>query len=73
MEEAKARRDRLAKMRSLLFHQEMKLKHLANIKSKDYHRRAQRAAKAKVLSMSCGVLVVLRNVRDPCEFGSVLV
>ena len=48
MEEAKARRERLAKMRSLLFHQEIKLKHLAKIKSKDYHRRAQRAAKAKV-------------------------
>ncbi len=48
VEEAKSRRERLAKMRSLLFHQEIKLKHLAKIKSKDYHRRAQRAAKAKV-------------------------
>lgn len=48
VEEAKARRERLAKMRSLLFHQEIKLKHLAKIKSKDYHRRALRAAKVKV-------------------------
>ncbi len=48
MEEAKRRRDHLAKMRSLLFHQETKLKHLAKIKSKDYHRRAQKAARAKV-------------------------
>ena len=63
VEEAKARRDRLAKMRSLLFHQEIKLKHLAKIKSKDYHRRAQRAAKAKVLSTSHGMLKVLRRVK----------
>ena len=48
VEEAKRRRDHLAKMRSLLFHQETKLKHLAKIKSKDYHRRAQKAARAKV-------------------------
>ena len=48
VEEARARRDHLAKMRSLLFHQEAKLKHLAKIKSKDYHRRAQKAARAKV-------------------------
>ena len=47
VEEAKRRRDHLAKMRSLLFHQETKLKHLAKIKSKDYHRRAQKAARAK--------------------------
>ena len=47
VEEARRRRDHLAKMRSLLFHQEAKLKHLAKIKSKDYHRRAQKAARAK--------------------------
>ena len=47
VEEARARRERLAKMRSLLFHQEAKLKHLAKIKSKDFHRRAKRAAQAK--------------------------
>ena len=50
VEEARARRDHLAKMRSLLFHQEAKLKHLAKIKSKDYHRRAQKAARTKVAS-----------------------
>lgn len=64
VEEAKARRDRLAKMRSLLFHQEIKLKHLAKIKSKDYHRRAQRAAKAKVRPTPHGLLVVLGQARD---------
>lgn len=51
VEEAKKRRDHLAKMRSLLFHQETKLKHLAKIKSKDYHRRAQKAARAKARSL----------------------
>ena len=50
VEGANVRRDPLSKMRSLLFHQEMKLKHLAKIKSKDYHRRAQKAARAKVRS-----------------------
>ena len=51
VEEAHARRERLAKMRSLLFHQEAKLKHLAKIKSKDYHRRAKRAAQAKASAL----------------------
>ncbi|KAK9827643.1 hypothetical protein WJX81_002537 [Elliptochloris bilobata] len=46
-EEAARRRGELVRMRSLLFHQEAKLKRLAKIKSKDYHRRALRAAKAK--------------------------
>jgi hypothetical protein len=49
VEEAKKRRDYLAKMRSLLFYQEIKLKRMAKIKSKDYHRRAKKAAVAKVI------------------------
>lgn len=32
------RRDRIAKMRNLLFHHEMKQKHIKKIKSKTYHR-----------------------------------
>jgi U3 small nucleolar RNA-associated protein 14 len=40
-------------MRSLLFHQEAKLKRLARIKSKDYHRRALRGAKAKTRVRLC--------------------
>ena len=55
VEEARARRERLAKMRSLLFHQEAKLKHLARIKSKDFHRRAKRAAQAKARAVPAPV------------------
>ena len=60
VEEAKRRREHLAKMRSLLLHQETKLKHLAKIKSKDYHRRAQKAARAKVCSLSA-----ISHIRRP--------
>lgn len=49
VEEAQARRARLAKLRSLLFHQEAKLTHAARIKSKAYHRRLKRTARLKVL------------------------
>ncbi|XP_031407791.1 uncharacterized protein C57A7.06 isoform X2 [Punica granatum] len=38
VEEEKERRDRIAKMRSLLFRHEMKQKHIKKIKSKTYHR-----------------------------------
>mmetsp|Transcript_5357 Transcript_5357/g.11731 ORF Transcript_5357/g.11731 Transcript_5357/m.11731 type:complete len:1130 (-) Transcript_5357:373-3762(-) len=47
MEEAKARRDKLAKMRSLLFYHEMKAKRLKAIKSKEYHRKLAKAEKRK--------------------------
>ncbi|MEW5305610.1 MAG: hypothetical protein WDW36_008141 [Sanguina aurantia] len=46
-EEARERRQRLAKMRALLFHHEIKAKRMAAIKSKEYHRQASRAAKRK--------------------------
>jgi hypothetical protein len=39
LEEARARRDRLAKMRSLLFYHELKAKRLKAIKSKEFHRK----------------------------------
>ena len=68
MEEAKRRRDHLAKMRSLLFHQESKLKHLAKIKSKDYHRRAQKAARAKVrFSRRCVMPLALLMAPHSCQ------
>nr|XP_010911258.2 uncharacterized protein C57A7.06-like [Elaeis guineensis] len=38
VEDVKDRQNRLAKMRSLLFHHEMKGKHIKKIKSKTYHR-----------------------------------
>ncbi len=38
MEEAKERRNRLAKMRALLFYHEVKARRLKSIKSKEYHR-----------------------------------
>lgn len=49
-EEVAQRRSELAKMRSLMFKHEEKARHLAKIKSKDYHRRSNRAARRKVLS-----------------------
>ncbi len=48
VEEAKERRERLAKMRSLLFAHEQKAKRLKAIKSKGFHRHAKKAAKMKV-------------------------
>ena len=48
VEEAKERRERMAKMRSLLFAHEQKAKRLKAIKSKGFHRHAKKAAKMKV-------------------------
>lgn len=48
VEEAKARRDRLAQMRALGFRFELKARRLKAIKSKEYHRRTNRAEKLKV-------------------------
>lgn len=48
VEEARARQEKLAKMRSLLFYHELKARRLKKIKSKDFHRRLNRAAKRKV-------------------------
>jgi len=73
-EVAQRRRDELARMRSLLFHQEAKLKRLARIKSKDYHRRALRAAKAKARArcadaaeqQGCAVCLAQHNLGVLC-------
>ena len=48
VEEAKERREKMAKMRSLLFAHEQKAKRLKAIKSKGFHRHAKKAAKMKV-------------------------
>ena len=50
-EEVAKRRDELAKMRSLLFKHEEKSRHMAKIKSKDYHRRLKKAARNKVICL----------------------
>ncbi len=50
VEEAQERRERMAKMRSLLFAHEQKAKRLKAIKSKGFHRHAKKAAKMKVPS-----------------------
>lgn len=48
VEEAKERREKMAKMRSLLFAHEQKAKRLKAVKSKGFHRHAKKAAKMKV-------------------------
>lgn len=45
--EAKERREKLAKMRALLFYHEVKAKRLKKIKSKEYRRRLKKAEKRK--------------------------
>ncbi|GAX85472.1 hypothetical protein CEUSTIGMA_g12888.t1 [Chlamydomonas eustigma] len=45
LEEVRARQERLAKMRSLLFHHELKAKRLKAIKSKDYRKRMAKVEK----------------------------
>ncbi|KAK9812342.1 hypothetical protein WJX73_003829 [Symbiochloris irregularis] len=47
VEEVRARQQALARMRSLLLRHADKARHLKKIKSKDFHRRTIRAAKAK--------------------------
>ena len=46
-EDLAKRKDELAKMRSLLFRHEEKSRHMAKIKSKDYHRRMKKSARLK--------------------------
>ena len=53
VEEAKERRERMARMRSLLFAHEQKAKRLKAIKSKGFHRHAKKAAKMKVHAHIC--------------------
>ncbi|MCO5573156.1 hypothetical protein L7F22_026922 [Adiantum nelumboides] len=47
MDEVKERQERLARMRSMLFHHEAKAKRMKKIKSKTYHRLLQKDRKGK--------------------------
>ncbi|KAG2441194.1 hypothetical protein HYH02_010038 [Chlamydomonas schloesseri] len=52
LEEARERRERLAKLRSLLFYHELKSRRLKAIKSKEYHRHLAKAAKRKATKLA---------------------
>lgn len=52
LEEARERRQRLAKLRSLLFYHELKSRRLKSIKSKEYHRHLARAQKRKAAKLA---------------------
>ena len=70
-EEAKARREELAKMRALLFYHEVKAKRLKKIKSKEYRRRLKRADKKKSNGESDMMLLgdeELRQQREEAEY-----
>jgi U3 small nucleolar RNA-associated protein 14 len=56
LEEVRARQERLAKMRSLLFHHELKAKRLKAIKSKDYRKRMAKVCKATWLTLSTSMV-----------------
>jgi U3 small nucleolar RNA-associated protein 14 len=57
LEEARARRERLAKLRSLLFYHELKAKRLKKIKSKEFHRKAAKVGpRAEQLVLSTQVV-----------------
>lgn len=47
LEDLKKKRAQLAKLRSLLFHHEIKARHAKKIKSKEYHRRLQKGIRKK--------------------------
>ncbi|KAI8110648.1 hypothetical protein M9435_002322 [Picochlorum sp. BPE23] len=70
-EEAKARRDELAKMRALLFYHEVKAKRLKKIKSKEYRRRMKKADKKKMETGGQDMLVgeeELQAQREEAEY-----
>eukprot|EP00879_Flechtneria_rotunda_P019030 GHRR01019979.1.p1 GENE.GHRR01019979.1~~GHRR01019979.1.p1 ORF type:complete len:341 (+),score=185.00 GHRR01019979.1:544-1566(+) len=71
LEEAKARADRLAKMRHLMFYADLKAKRLAKIKSKEHHRRANRAAKraaARLADAAGDEEAAARQAAEEAEF-----
>lgn len=74
-EEAKARREELAKQRALLFYHEVKAKRLKKIKSKDYRRRLKKAEKKKAGAVSGeeGMLLLgddeLQQQREEAEYA----
>lgn len=78
VEEAKERRERLAKMRALLFYHEAKAKRMKKIKSKEYRRRLKKAARAKAaaaaeaITNEDGMILLdedaIRKEREQAEF-----
>jgi U3 small nucleolar RNA-associated protein 14 len=72
-EEAKARREELAKQRALLFYHEVKAKRLKKIKSKEYRRRLKKAEKKRQDGVGeDGMLMLgddeLRQQREDAEY-----
>jgi len=76
VEEAKERREKLAKMRALMFYHEMKAKRLKKIKSKEYRRRLKKAEKRKAEAIAgeggADLLLdedELRHAQEEAEFN----
>ncbi len=73
--EARERRDKLAKMRALMFYHEMKAKRLKKIKSKEYRRRLKKAEKRKAEAGAEGGADLLldeeelRQAQEEAEFN----
>jgi U3 small nucleolar RNA-associated protein 14 len=74
--EAKERREKLAKMRALMFYHEMKAKRLKKIKSKEYRRRLKKAEKRKTEAVAgeggADLLLdddELRHAQEEAEFN----
>ena len=74
-EEAKARKEELAKQRALLFYHEVKAKRLKKIKSKEYRRRLKKAEKKKsnAATGEDGMLLLdeeeLKQQREEAEYA----
>jgi U3 small nucleolar RNA-associated protein 14 len=71
LDEAKARAERLSRMRHLLFYAELKAKRLAKIKSKEHARRANRAAKraaARLADAAGDEVAAARAAAEEAEF-----
>lgn len=68
IEEAKERRNRLAKMRALLFYHELKSKRMKKIKSKEYRRKLKKAEKRKALMGEDGDKEALHAELEDAEF-----
>lgn len=70
-EEAKARKDQLARMRALLFYHEVKAKRLKKIKSKEYRRKLKRSRKRKQEELEEMTLMdedEIRQQREEAEY-----
>lgn len=72
-EEAKARREQLAKQRALLFYHEVKAKRMKKIKSKEYRRRLKKAERKKSATGEEGMLLLnedeLQQQREEAEYA----